>query len=940
MSIFENVLKITFTLCLVFIHAHLQKKTVNIKFLSFELEQVLYFLKTKAYDEDVNKKNLGGTSMVEKEDKKLEAQAHVDELVQKGLVALDEFRLLDQDQVDYIVAKASVAALDQHGVLAKHALDETGRGVFEDKATKNLFACEHVVNNMRHTKTVGIISEDDVTGLTLIAEPVGVVAGITPTTNPTSTAIFKSLISLKTRNPIVFAFHPSAQESSAHAAKVVYDAAVAAGAPKNCIQWITLPSMEATSALMNHPGIATILATGGNAMVRAAYSCGKPALGVGAGNVPAYVEKTANIQQAAHDIIMSKSFDNGMVCASEQAAIVDKEVYAEFKKELESYHVYFVNKKEKALLENYCFGVKANSKNCAEGKLNADIVGKPAAWIAEQAGFSVPEGTNILAAEVAEVGPKEPLTREKLSPIIAVLKSENTEDGIAKSRQMVEFHGLGHSAAIHTRNEQLAKDFGREVKAIRVIWNAPSTFGGIGDVYNAFLPSLTLGCGTYGRNSVGNNVSAVNLLNIKKVGRRRNNMQWFKVPSKIYFERDSIQYLQKMKDVEKVMIVTDDAMFKLGFVHRVIEQLSLRPKKVTYTIFSDVEPDPDITTVERGAALMREFQPDTIIALGGGSVMDAAKVMWMFYEQPQVDFRDLVQKFMDIRKRAFRFPELGKKAKYVGIPTTSGTGSEVTPFAVISDKKNNRKYPLADYSLTPTIAIVDPAFVLTVPSSVTADTGMDVLTHAVEAYTSTLANDYTDGLALQAIKLVFENLESSVKNADFESREKMHNASTMAGMAFANAFLGMSHSMAHKIGGFFHTVHGRTNAILLPYVIRYNGTRPAKAATWPKYNYYKADVKFQDIAKMLGLPASTPEEAVDALAKAVYDLGVRVGIDMSLKGQGVDEKEYMATVEEIAYLAYEDQCSPANPRLPMVADMVEILQDAYYGYKERPGRIK
>jgi hypothetical protein len=901
---------------------------------------VLYFLKTKAYDEDVNKKNLGGTSMVEKEDKKLEAQAHVDELVQKGLVALDEFRLLDQEQVDYIVAKASVAALDQHGVLAKHALDETGRGVFEDKATKNLFACEHVVNNMRHTKTVGIISEDDVTGLTLIAEPVGVVAGITPTTNPTSTAIFKSLISLKTRNPIVFAFHPSAQESSAHAAKVVYDAAVAAGAPKNCIQWITLPSMEATSALMNHPGIATILATGGNAMVRAAYSCGKPALGVGAGNVPAYVEKTANIQQAAHDIIMSKSFDNGMVCASEQAAIVDKEVYDEFKKELESYHVYFVNKKEKALLENYCFGVKANSKNCAEGKLNADIVGKPAAWIAEQAGFSVPEGTNILAAEVAEVGPKEPLTREKLSPIIAVLKSENTEDGIAKSRQMVEFHGLGHSAAIHTRNEQLAKDFGREVKAIRVIWNAPSTFGGIGDVYNAFLPSLTLGCGTYGRNSVGNNVSAVNLLNIKKVGRRRNNMQWFKVPSKIYFERDSIQYLQKMKDVEKVMIVTDDAMFKLGFVHRVIEQLSLRPKKVTYTIFSDVEPDPDITTVERGAALMREFQPDTIIALGGGSVMDAAKVMWMFYEQPQVDFRDLVQKFMDIRKRAFRFPELGKKAKYVGIPTTSGTGSEVTPFAVISDKKNNRKYPLADYSLTPTIAIVDPAFVLTVPASVTADTGMDVLTHAVEAYTSTLANDYTDGLALQAIKLVFENLESSVKNADFESREKMHNASTMAGMAFANAFLGMSHSMAHKIGGFFHTVHGRTNAILLPYVIRYNGTRPAKAATWPKYNYYKADVKFQDIAKMLGLPASTPEEAVDALAKAVYDLGVRVGIDMSIKGQGVDEKEYMDTVEEIAYLAYEDQCSPANPRLPMVADMVEILQDAYYGYKERPGRIK
>ncbi|MCW6661744.1 bifunctional acetaldehyde-CoA/alcohol dehydrogenase [Aerococcaceae bacterium NML201209] len=879
-------------------------------------------------------------SLVEKNEKVLEAQAHVDELVQKGLVALDKFRNLNQEQVDYIVAKASVAALDQHGVLAKHAFDETKRGVFEDKATKNLFACEHVVNNMRHTKTVGIVAEDEVTGLTLIAEPVGVICGVTPTTNPTSTTIFKALISLKTRNPIIFAFHPSAQESSAHAAQIVYDAAVAAGAPEDCIQWITKPSMEATSALMKHDGIATILATGGNAMVRAAYSCGKPALGVGAGNVPAYVEKSANIRQAAHDIVMSKSFDNGMVCASEQAAIVDKEVYDEFVAELKSYRTYFVNKKEKALLEEFCFGVKANSKNCAEGKLNADIVGRPAAWIAEQAGFKVPEGTNILAAEVKEVGESEPLTREKLSPIIAVIKSESREDGVEKARQMVEFHGLGHSAAIHTNDEQLAKEFGTQVKAIRVIWNSPSTFGGIGDVYNAFLPSLTLGCGSYGRNSISDNVSALNLLNIKKVGRRRNNMQWFKVPSKIYFERDSIQYLQKMRNVEKVMIVTDEAMVKLGFVQRVIEQLHLRRNKVIYTIFSDVEPDPDITTVERGAAMMKDFEPDTIIALGGGSPMDAAKIMWMFYEQPEMDFRDLVQKFMDIRKRAFKFPELGQKAKFVAIPTTSGTGSEVTPFAVISDKKNNRKYPIADYSLTPTIAIVDPALVMTVPAHVTADTGMDVLTHATEAYVSTVANDYTDGLALQAIKLVFEYLESSVKNADFESREKMHNASTIAGMAFANAFLGISHSMAHKIGGIFHTVHGRTNAILLPYVIRYNGTRPAKTATWPKYNYYKADEKYQDIAKMLGLPASTPEEGVASYAKAVYELGERIGINMSIKGQGVDEKEYMERAEEIAYLAYEDQCTPANPRLALVSDMKEIIEDAYYGYKERPGRLK
>ncbi|MGQ7355916.1 bifunctional acetaldehyde-CoA/alcohol dehydrogenase [Streptococcus suis] len=878
--------------------------------------------------------------VVSPEEKLAEARAHVDELVQKGLVALEEFRLLNQEQVDYIVAKASVAALDQHGVLAMHAHEETGRGVFEDKATKNLFACEHVVNNMRGMKTVGVIEDDEVTGLTLIAEPVGVICGVTPTTNPTSTAIFKSLIALKTRNPIVFAFHPSAQESSAHAARVVYEAAVAAGAPENCIQWITKPSMEATSELMKHDGIATILATGGNAMVRAAYSCGKPALGVGAGNVPAYVEKSANIRQAAHDIVMSKSFDNGMVCASEQAVIVDKDIYDEFVEEFKSYHTYFVNKKEKALLEEYCFGVKANSKNCAEGKLNADIVGKPAAWIAEQAGFKVPEGTNILAAEVAEIGEKEPLTREKLSPVIAVLKVEGREEGLEAARQMVEFHGLGHSAAIHTADADLAKEFGTRVKAIRVIWNSPSTFGGIGDVYNAFLPSLTLGCGSYGRNSVSDNVSALNLLNIKKVGRRRNNMQWFKVPSKIYFERDSIQYLQVMANVEKVMIVADEVVVKLGFVQRVIEQLQLRSNKVMYTVFSDIEPDPDITTVERGAEAMKAFKPDTIIAIGGGSVMDAAKIMWLFYEQPEVDFRDLVQKFMDIRKRAFKFPELGEKAKYVGIPTTSGTGSEVTPFAVISDKKNNRKYPLADYSLTPTIAIVDPAFVMSVPDFVAADTGMDVLTHATEAYVSTVANDYTDGLALQAIKLVFENLEKSVKEADWESREKMHNASTMAGMAFANAFLGISHSMAHKLGGRFHTVHGRTNAILLPYVIRYNGTRPAKTATWPKYNYYRADEKYQDIAKMLGLPASTPEEGVASYAKAVYELGERLGIKMNLKDQGVDEKELKEHSRELALLAYEDQCTPANPRLAMVDHMQEIIEDAFYGYKERPGRLK
>ncbi|OBX06750.1 acetaldehyde dehydrogenase [Gallibacterium salpingitidis] len=859
------------------------------------------------------------------------AQAEVDQLVANGLVALEEFRQLNQQQVDYIVAKASVAALDQHGVLAMHAYEETGRGVFEDKATKNLFACEYVVNNMRHLKTVGVIKEDDVTGITEIADPVGVVCGITPTTNPTSTAIFKSLIALKTRNPIVFAFHPSAQQSSAHAARVVYEAAVQAGAPKNCIQWIEHPSMEGTQALMKHPGIATILATGGNAMVEAAYSCGKPALGVGAGNVPAYVEKSANLKQAVHDIVMSKSFDNGMICASEQAAIVDKEIYDDFIKEMQSYGVYLVNKKEKALLEEYIFGAKANSTNCASAKLNAAVVGKPAAWIAEQAGFSVPANTNILLAECKEVGVKEPLTREKLSPVLALLKAESVEDGLNKSEQMVEFHGLGHSAAIHTSDAALAKTFGERVKAIRVIWNSPSTFGGIGDVYNSFLPSLTLGCGSYGKNSVGNNVSAVNLLNIKRVGRRRNNMQWFKVPSKIYFERDSIQYLQSMKGVERVVIVTDRVMVDLGFVEKIAKQLTMRGDHVTYQLFADVEPDPSIATVRRGVELLRNFQPDTIIALGGGSAMDAAKVMWLFYEQPEVDFRDLVQKFMDIRKRAFKFPQLGRKAKFIGIPTTSGTGSEVTPFAVISE--GDKKYPIADYSLTPTIAIVDPALTMTVPAHVAADSGYDVLVHATEAYVSTLANDFTDGLALQAIKLVFEFLERSVKNgaSDPEARERMHNASTIAGMAFANAFLGMTHSLAHKVGGRFHTPHGRTNAILMPYVIRYNGTRPTKTATWPKYNYYKADVKYQEIARMLGLPCATPAEAVEAYAQACKELGQKIGIKMSFKEQGINEQVFMDARRDLALLAFEDQCSPANPRLPMVEDMMEILTKAYYG---------
>ena len=870
----------------------------------------------------------------------LNTSTEVEDLVSKGMEALEQYQAFDQETIDYIVAKASVAALDRHGELAKHAVEDTGRGIFEDKATKNLFACEHVVNSMRKMKTVGIIDEDPVSGLISMAEPVGVICGITPTTNPTSTVIFKSLIAIKTRNPIIFAFHPSAQASSTHAAEIVRQAAVEAGAPENCVQWISQPSMQATQDLMNHPNVATILATGGNAMVKAAYSCGKPAIGVGAGNVPAYVESSANIPQAVHDIVMSKSFDNGMVCASEQAAIIDASIYKAFVDELQTYHVHILNKREKALLEQFMFGVKAGAKNVDQAKLNSDVVGMSAPWIAQQAGFSVAEDVVILAGEISEVGEKEPLSREKLSPVLALLKAQNQTEGVQLAKQMVEFHGLGHSAAIHTQDKLLVKEFGKQVKAMRIIWNAPSTFGGIGDVYNAFMPSLTLGCGSYGHNSIGENVTAMHLLNIKKIGKRRNNMQWFKVPSKIYFEQNSIQYLSSMKGLNRVMIVTDKVMGELGFVDKIIRQLHLRQDKVVYDIFDTVEPDPDITTVEKGAQAMNAFQPDTIIALGGGSVMDAAKVMWLFYEQPEVDFKDLVQKFMDIRKRAVRFPELGEVAKFVAIPTTSGTGSEVTPFAVISDKANNRKYPLADYSLLPNVAIVDASLIMSVPKVVAADTGMDVLTHAIEAYVSIMASDFTDGLALQAIQLVFEHLEKSVNDNNPLAREAMHNASTLAGMAFGNAFLGICHSMAHKIGGIHHTVHGRTNAILLPYVIRYNGTKPGKLSTWPKYTHYHADQRYQKIAAMLGLPASTAEEGVASLAQAVYDLGSKVGINMRLSEQGLDEDAYMTSLDELALLAYGDQCTPVNPRLAMVADMREIMKDAWYGYDQQPGTLK
>ncbi|MFI1563386.1 bifunctional acetaldehyde-CoA/alcohol dehydrogenase [Streptomyces sp. NPDC020490] len=863
----------------------------------------------------------------------MQVEERVDVLVEGALEALRQFETYDQEQVDHIVKKASLAALAAHGDLARLAVEETGRGIFEDKAVKNIFACEHVTHSMRGLRTVGVIHRDELTGVTEIAEPVGVVCAMTPVTNPTSTTVFKALIALKTRNPIVFAFHPSAQECSREAARIVRDAAVAAGAPENCVQWIDEPSMEATRLLMNHDGVSTILATGGNAMVRAAYSCGKPALGVGAGNVPAYVAADADLARAIHDVVLSKAFDNGMICASEQAVILDREVYEAGIAEMKRLGAHVVTAAEKEKLEQFLFGVSAHGTNCGEAKLNAAIVGKSAAWIAGQAGFTVPEGTSVLVAECTEVGAREPLTREKLSPVLAALKALDTEDGLRLSTQMVEFDGLGHSAAIHTEDEELAEEFGKRVKAIRVIVNAPASLGGIGDVYNAFLPSLTLGCGSYGHNSVSNNVSAVNLLNIKRIGRRNNNMQWYKVPPKIYFEKGALRYLKAMPDVHRVTVVTDRTMEQLGFVRRVTEILNSREEPVLMQYIDNIEPNPELSTVQAGAAAMREFRPDTIIALGGGSPMDAAKVMWLMYERPEVEFADTKEKFFDIRKRAYKFPQLGDKAKLIAIPTTSGTGSEVTPFAVISDPEAAKKYPLADYALTPHVAIVDPVLSMNLPPTVTADSGFDALTHATEAYVSVYASDFTDGQALQAIRLIFENLEACVKQGAKapKARERMHNASTIAGMAFANSFLGLVHAMAHTLGNTFHVAHGRTNALLLPHVIRHNGTVTHKATPWPKAETYRAPERYQDIARMLGLPAATPAEAVESYARAVEDLRERCGIPASFKEEGVDEEAFLAALPQQALNAYADQCAPANPRMPMIDEMQELMRKAYYG---------
>lgn len=850
----------------------------------------------------------------------------INELVMRAKIAGEEMLKLNQAQVDEIVRQMAIAGLEAHMKLAKLAIEETHRGVFEDKVTKNMFATEYVYHSIKNDKTVGVINENEYEGYEEVAEPVGVIAGVTPVTNPTSTTLYKSIISMKTRNPIIFGFHPSAQNCSIEAGRVVYDAAIKAGAPENCIQWIEEPSIEATSALMNHPGVKLILATGGSGMVKAAYSCGKPALGVGPGNVPCYIEKSANVKRAVTDLILSKTFDNGMICASEQSVIVDKEIKDEFEDYMKLNNCYFLTDEEVNLLTESCIN---REKGCA---INADIVGQSAYVIASRAGIKVDKATKILLAPLKGVGLEYPLSKEKLSPILAYYTVENSKEGIRLAERLIEFGGLGHSAVIHSESDEVINEFSVRMEAGRIIVNSPSTHGAIGDIYNANLPSLTLGCGSYGGNSTTANVSAVNLINKKRVAKRRVNMQWVKIPEKIFFERGSIQYLSNMLNISRAFIVTDPSMVEFGFVEKIMYYLRKRDVPVQTTVFSEIESDPSFDTIAHGVSAMNTFKPDVIIALGGGSAIDAAKGMWLYYEQPDIDIDALKTKFMDIRKRAYQIPPLGKKAKLVAIPTTSGTGSEVTSFAVITDKKKNIKYPLTDYELTPDVAIVDPDLVMTVPKKITADTGMDVLTHAIEAYVSVMASDYTDALAVKAIELVFENLEYAYNDGNnADAREKMHNASCMAGMAFTNAFLGINHSMAHKIGGEFHVPHGRANAILLPYTIKYNAEKPTKFASFPKYETFKADIKYAEIAHTLGLPSDTVEEGVESLVKEVIRLNKALNIPATFKEEGVPEAEFLAKLDVVSENAFEDQCTTANPRMPLVSELREILQKAYYG---------
>jgi acetaldehyde dehydrogenase/alcohol dehydrogenase len=852
----------------------------------------------------------------------------LEELIQQVKKAQQQFANYSQEQVDLIFKKAALAANNARIPLAKMAVQETGMGVIEDKVIKNHFASEIIYNKYKHSKTCGIIEEDKSFGLQKIAEPVGILAGIVPTTNPTSTAIFKALIALKTRNGIIFSPHPRAKDCTIAAAKIVLEAAVKAGAPAGIIGWIDQPSVELSQALMQHPCINLILATGGPGMVKAAYSSGRPSLGVGAGNTPALIDETAHIKMAVSSIILSKTFDNGMICASEQSVIVVDSIYEEVRQEFIDRGAYLLSPEEREKVAEILL---------KDGHINPDIVGQSVEKLAAIAGIYVPEDTRLLIGEVENIGLEEPFSYEKLSPILAMYRAKDFEDGVKKAEKLVLFAGRGHTAVLYTSpsNREHIKRFEDNVETARVLINTPSSQGAIGDIYNFRLdPSLTLGCGTWGGNSISENVEPTHLLNIKTVAERRENMLWFRVPPKVYFKYGSLPIaIRELAGKKRAFIVTDKPLFDLGVtaaLEEVLEEIG-----ITVNIFYDVEPDPSLETVERGLNVINTFNPDVIIAIGGGSPMDAAKIIWLLYEHPEIEFESLAMRFMDIRKRVYELPPLGQKALMVCIPTTSGTGSEVTPFAVVTDRRNNIKYPLADYALTPSMAIVDPELVLNMPKKLTAYGGIDALTHALEAYVSVLASEYTNALAQDAIRLLFKYLPSSYHNGakDPKAREKVHYAATMAGMAFANGFLGICHSMAHQLGAIFHIPHGLANALMISHVILYNATdAPFKQATFSQYKYPNVKWRYARIAHSLGLGGESETESVERLVLAIECLKREIGIPASIKEVIPEtEAEFMAKLDHLAEQAFDDQCTGANPRYPLIEDLKTLLIQAYHG---------
>ena len=843
--------------------------------------------------------------------------------------AQKKFATYTQEQVDEIFRQAALAANHNRIKLAKLAVEETGMGIVEDKVVKNNFAAEYIYNQYKDMKTCGVLEEDKTSGITKVAEPIGVIAAIVPTTNPTSTAIFKCLIALKTRNAIIISPHPRAKNATIEAARIVLEAAVKAGAPEGIIGWIDQPSVELSQNVMRESDI--ILATGGPAMVKAAYSSGRPALGVGAGNTPAIIDETAHIKMAVNSILLSKTFDNGVICASEQSIVVLEQVYDEVKRELAERGAYILKGEEIDKVRNIILNEK--------GGLNADMVGQSAYKIAKMAGVNVPETAKVLVGEVTSVELEEPFSHEKLSPVLAMYKAKSFEEALDKADRLIELGGMGHTSVLYTdqvKNRDRVLTFGERMKTARTLINMPAAQGAIGDLFNFKLaPSLTLGCGSWGGNSVSENVGPKHLINVKSIAERRENMLWFRVPEKTYFKYGCLPVaLEELAEMgkKKAFIVTDKVLFEMGYTNKVTEVLE--KNGIQYKIFSDVEPDPTLRCAKAGAAEMTSFQPDVIISLGGGSAMDAAKIMWVMYEHPEVNFHDLAMTFMDIRKRIYRFPTMGQKAMMVSIATSAGTGSEVTPFAVITDEETGIKYPLADYELTPDMAIVDAELMMTSPKGLTACAGIDVLVHSIEAYVSIMASEYTNGLALEAIRLVFKYLPDAYNEGttNIKAREKMAHASCMAGMAFSNAFLGINHSMAHKLGAFHHLPHGMANSLVMNEVIRFNAEEaPTKQAAFAQYKYPNASYRYAKIADYLGLGGNTNAEKVELLIKAIEELQAKVNMPKTIKDAGVSEVKFFETIDEMVEQAFDDQCTGANPRYPLMKELKEMYITSYYG---------